>query len=84
MQWDPPRAPNGIITQYTLYIGYENGTVDVFYTNGETRSFNITNLYPFQIISIDISASTRIGEGPLAPRIEVQTAQACKTFTDCL
>lgn len=82
VQWNQPRAPNGMITQYTLYIGYENGTVDVFYINGDARSFNITNLHPFQIISIDISASTRIGEGPRTPQIEVQTAQARKISID--
>ena len=29
---------------------------------------------------MDISASTSIGEGPRTPRMEVQTAQACKSL----
>ena len=74
--WSPPRVPNGIITRYTIYVGFEDGSVDVFYVNGVSTLYNITNLQPYQIISVEISASTSIGEGPRSSIIEVQTAQA--------
>ena len=78
VQWNPPSVPNGIITGYTIYVGYENRSVDVFSVNGQSTAYNITNLYPFQIINVQISASTTSGEGPRTPRMEVQTAQSCK------
>ena len=80
VQWDPPRVPNGIITRYKLYVGYENGSVDVFYVDGESSSYNVTNLLPYQIISVEISASTNVGEGPRTFRFEIQTAQAGKIY----
>ena len=78
MFWNPPNIPNGVITRYIVYAGYENGSVDVFYVNGNSSAYNISNLYPFQIISVEISAGTIIGEGPRTPRMEIQTAQTRK------
>ena len=79
VEWRPPRVPNGIITRYTLYVGFEDGSVDVFYVYGESTSYNITNLRPYQIISVEISASTSVGEGPRSSSVEVQTAQDGKS-----
>ena len=50
----------------------------MFYASGESSSYNITNLLPYQIINVQISASTSVGEGPRSYEIEVQTAQASK------
>ena len=80
VEWRPPRVPNGVITRYTLYVGFEDGSVDVFYVNGESTLYNITNLQPYQIISIEISASTSIGEGPRSSSVEVHTAQDGKSI----
>ena len=80
VQWSPPIVPYGIITGYTIYVDYENRTHDVFYVDGQSTSYNITGLFPYQIISVDIAASTVIGEGPHSLQLEVQTAQACKSF----
>ena len=79
VEWSPPRVPNGIITRYTIYVGFEDGSVDVFYVNGVSTLYNITNLQPYQIIGVEISASTSIGEGPRSSIMEVQTAQAGKS-----
>ena len=78
VEWSPPRVPNGIIVRYTLYVRFEDGSVDVFYASGESTSYNITNLLPYQIINVQISASTSVGQGPCSSEIEVQTAQAGK------
>ena len=79
VKWSPPSIPNGVITRFSIYVDYENGTYDVFYVDGQSTSFNITNLLPFQIISVDVSASTVIGEGPHSSQLEIQTAQARKS-----
>ena len=52
----------------------------MFYVNGKSTAYNVSNLYPFQIINVEISASTIVGEGPRTPRMEVQTAQTCKCY----
>ena len=73
-----------LLTIRFSYVGYENESVDVYYASGESTSYNITNLLPFQIISVEISASTSVGEGPLTPEVEIQTAQARKIrIHDC-
>ena len=81
--WNPPNMPNGVITHYTIYVGYENRSVNVFNVNRTSTAYNISNLYPFQIINVEISASTTVGEGPRTPRMEVQTAQTCKCYIQC-
>ena len=66
--------PNGVITRYTLYIGYGSGAVDVFNTDGWSTSYNITNLLPYQRVTVGMTASTRVGEGP-SSTIDIRTAQ---------
>ena len=77
MHWNPPVRPNGVITHYTLYISHENGAVEVFNTDGQSTSYNVTNLLPYELISVRVTASTRIGEGPAATE-EIRTTQARK------
>ena len=67
--------PNGVVTGYTLYIGRENGAIEVFTTDGESTSYNITNLFPYELISVRVTASTLVGEGPAVTE-EIRTAQA--------
>ena len=67
--------PNGVIIRYTLHIGHENGAVEVYTADGQSTSYNVTNLLPYELISVRVTASTRIGEGPAATD-EVRTAQA--------
>ena len=47
----------------------------MFTTGGRSTSYNISNLLPYQQISIEMTASTRIGEGPSSVH-ETRTAQA--------
>jgi hypothetical protein len=78
VEWDPPTTPNGLITHYNLYVDYENGTSDTFTVEGQTTVWNITELLPYQFISVEMSANTSIGEGPRCPRVIDQTAQSSK------
>ena len=75
VHWTPPAVSNGVITHYTLYIGYENGELDVFSLDRDTTSYNITNLNPYEQISINVTASTHVGEGPSSGN-KIRTAQA--------
>ena len=52
------------------------GAVDseVFTTDGESTSYNVTDLQPYELISVRVTASTCIGEGPAVTE-EIRTAQ---------
>ncbi len=78
VEWDPPITPNGLITHYNLYVDYENETSDTFTVEGQTTVWNITELLPYQFISVEMSANTSIGEGPRCPQVTDQTAQSSK------
>ena len=82
VEWDPPSTPNGLITHYNLYVDYENGTDDAFIIDGQVTTYNITNLLPYQSISVEISANTSIGEGPRCPRVMDKTAQTREFVCD--
>lgn len=78
VEWNPPSTPNGLITHYNLYVDYENGTNDTFTIEGQVTVWNITDLLPYQFISVELSANTSVGEGPRCPRVTDQTAQSGK------
>ena len=69
--------PNGVITRYTLYVGRGSGVIDVFNTDGQSASYNITNLLPYEHVTVAVTASTRVGEGPSSTS-DIRTAQARK------
>lgn len=50
--------------------------VDVFNVDGQSTSYNITNLLPYELVRVEVTASTQIGESPSAAN-EIRTAQAC-------
>ena len=75
VHWNPPAVSNGVITHYTLHIGYENRAIDVFHLDRETTSYNITNLNPYEQLCVNVTASTRVGEGPSSVN-KIRTAQA--------
>ena len=60
----PPAVPNGIIIRYTAYIDLLNGTTKFETINGATNNLIVANLSPYQLIQVDVSASTVRGEGP--------------------
>ena len=78
VEWDPPSTPKGVITHYNLYVDYENGSNDTFIVEGQATVYNITDLIPFQFVSVEMSANTSVGEGPRCPQVTDQLPQACK------
>ena len=72
-EWAPPPTPNGNITFYTVYIDYNNGSLDTF--TAVNLNYTLNNLSPHQLIGVEISASTSVGEGPRAETHESRTHQ---------
>ena len=83
LSWDPPAEPNGVIITYTLYVDYLNGTT----TNIATPStiFLLSPLRPYQTMSVQVSASTSVGEGPRTLSMNFTTAEAseCSAYNAC-
>lgn len=80
IEWQSPTIPNGIITLYTIYADYNNGSNGTFMTNSTERSFILDGLSPYQLIGVSMSASTKIGEGPVSTTIYEHTSQSGNTM----
>ncbi|XP_064396201.1 uncharacterized protein LOC135343155 [Halichondria panicea] len=76
LSWDPPAEPNGVIITYTLYVDYRNGTITKSTTSPERLTFSIYILSPYQTVSVQVSASTSVGEGPPSNPSRFTTAEA--------
>ncbi len=74
LSWDPPAEPNGVIITYTLYVDYLNGTITNFST--PSAPFLLSPLRPYQTVSVQVSASTSVGEGSRTLSMEFTTAEA--------
>ncbi|XP_064396234.1 mucin-2-like [Halichondria panicea] len=74
LSWDPPAEPNGVIITYTLYVDYRNETTTNFLT--PSAPFLLSPLRPYQTVSVQVSASTLVGEGPRTLSMEFTTAEA--------
>ena len=65
IQWEPPLIPNGIITHYTLYINYTNGSeISTKTVGSQLILYLLEDLKPHQQVGISMSATTSGGEGP--------------------
>ena len=72
----PPLVPNGVLTAYTFYVRFDNGTSIVIVDRTLTGRFVLRNLQPYQLVTIEVSANTSAGEGPKSDVDEIRTAQA--------
>ena len=65
IEWSPPDIPNGVITAYTIYINYNNRTsVAERVVDGSTLNYTLDYLSPHQLVSVQMTANTSVGEGP--------------------
>ena len=64
----------GIITHYTLY--YNNGSM--FNAISTENMYTISPLSPYQTVSVRISASTSVGEGPQSTSVDFTSDEASK------
>ena len=76
--WSPPMTPNGIITQYSLSATLNGSPLSTITVPGDALSRDIDELTPFGIITVTISASTFVGEGPFSPIAMIRTLEARK------
>ena len=64
--WLSPELPNGVIILYKVYITYvdcpSNTSSTESVSNG--NSIMILGLSPYQMVQVQVSASTSVGEGP--------------------
>ncbi len=81
LSWGPPAEPNGVIITYTLYVDYRNGTTTNFLT--PSAPFLLSPLRPYQTVSVQVSASTSVGEGPNTLSMEFTTVEA-REFIQCM
>ena len=76
IEWSPPNIPNGVITAYTIYIDYNNDILEperIVVMNGSTSHFILKDLLPFQLVTVEMTANTSVGEGPKSGPIQVRT-----------
>ena len=78
IEWEPPNTPNGIIVNYTIYLDYNNGTTDIRITDSNTNEYLLEGLSPHQLVGVEMTANTSIGEGPTSAIQEIRTHQAGK------
>ena len=62
---------------YLLYVTRENEQTNVYSVLGTTvpLMYPVHNLSPFELVKLNVSASTIAGEGPQSPEIQNRTAQ---------
>ncbi|XP_070295708.1 usherin-like [Salvelinus sp. IW2-2015] len=62
VSWAPPAQPNGVITHYTLHL---TSTLSLSHSTatvpGNTTSYSLYNLLPYQLYSLQVEACTPAG-----------------------
>ena len=67
---------NGIITHYTLYINYTNGSeISIRTVDSQFTLYHLEGLTPYQQIGVSLSATTSGGEGPQSDYVYNTTEQ---------
>lgn len=67
IQWKPPLIVNGLISHYTLYTNYTNGSdISTTIIDSQYNRFILRWLSPYQLVGVSLSATTGGGEGPLS------------------
>ena len=74
--WSLPSVPNGIITRYTVYVDLLNGTTSFIPINGALTEYTVTDLGPYQLVQVGVSASTDIGEGSQSSPVEGRSLES--------
>ena len=73
IEWNTPVTPNGVITHYNVYTS--NGTI-VDTVDSSLRKYVYSRLQPYQDVSICVSASTSVGEGPKSSSVSARTRES--------
>ncbi|KAK4315471.1 hypothetical protein Pmani_013386 [Petrolisthes manimaculis] len=63
VSWEPPKIPNGIITEYLIEWNLDNGNVSDVTVSGTTTEYNVTDLIECTFYDFSVTASTKKGLG---------------------
>jgi hypothetical protein len=74
IKWQPPVSSNGILTNYTIYIDYNNGTTATKHIDRQFNLYLLQWLSKGQSVKIKLSASTSVGDGPQSDYITGTTS----------
>ncbi|KAL0115399.1 hypothetical protein PUN28_010725 [Cardiocondyla obscurior] len=76
ISWLPPRRPNGLLIQYTVYIRVLEQGKEVKITKNILPALNlhheVTGLKPHETYEAWVTASTKVGQGSSTPVIKLQ------------
>ena len=83
VSWSPPKEENGIIKEYVIYYKEKNGSKEFSNSTTSSLDWNITDLKPFTIYTIQIEAYTIKGAGNRSSFFDGQTKESsrCKYVT---
>ena len=73
--------PDGRVSSYTIYVTrLERGNTVVNYTSIDTQllQFDVSNLDPYELVEVSVSASNSAGEGPRSPGVRGRTREERK------
>ena len=77
--WAPPPTPNGVIASYTIYVNYTDGSpIESIQSRSSSATHVVTNLQPYQLIVVEVSASTSAGEGPRSEPVSGRSTEEGK------
>ena len=84
LQWIPPSsAILGNITKYAFSVDFSNGSMTTITVDGNTTSFDLQGLLPYQLVYISIIAYTDSGETAEIAPFTLLTAEAGKYSCIC-
>ena len=69
-----PDGLPGAITHFTVYVN--NNAVENT-ADGTVLSYTISNLAPFQLVMVEVSASTSAGEGGRSAAMSGRSSETC-------
>lgn len=75
--WSRPSVPNGILTFYTITYNSTSGIAASVTVNGDRTATVVTGLCPYTHYIFNVSASTKVGNGPSAS-LALRTAEDSK------
>ena len=73
IEWNTPVTPNGVITHYNVYT---SNRILVDTVDSSLRNYVYSGLQPYQYVSICVSASTSVGEGPKSVPVPARTRES--------
>lgn len=85
LMWSRPSVPNGDLIHYTISYNSTSGTEARVTVDGDRTDTVVTGLHPYTYYSFNVSASTRVGNGPSASiALRTEEDSKCKLAKPCI